>query len=153
MSPLPPRLYLLAPWELPTQVSLSDAHQRQLSQALTQLLRSLEQPTNEAIATLDQALSTLDSGEITAVMSTSTKTPLKPWEVEDFDQYFGVTHIHAQEPTICLVMSLLLTCRTFLVLIQQGNEFDQTQVDYQKHGFASYARLLARVFNIRLEKA
>ncbi len=133
-------------------MSLSDEHQVQLSQALSQLLRSLEQPTDEAIATLDQAVSALDIGEVTSVEGTSTKTPLKPWEIEDFDQYFGVTHIHAQEPLLCLVMSLLLTCRTFLALVQQG-DFDQTQVNYQRRGFASYARLLARVFDIHLEKA
>lgn len=43
-------------------MSLNDTHRVQLSQALNQLLQSLEQLTDKAIVTFGQALSVLDLG-------------------------------------------------------------------------------------------
>jgi hypothetical protein len=153
MSPLSHPLHLLVPWELPTQIQLSDVHQAQLCRTLSQFLRSLKQPPRQAIAILDHELAVLDAGKIVPVNAASTKTLLKVWEVEDFDHYFDAIHVQAQEPAICLVMSLLLSYRVFLILIQQEYPFEQRYVEQQKRGFASYAYLLARVFDLNLEKA
>ena len=148
MSPSHPQLHLLIPWELPTQGSLSDDHRVQLSEALNQLLRSLKQPSSESITTLDQALARLNESEVISAEIASTKTPLRLWQMEDFDQYFGVTRVQTPDSATCLVMNILLTCRTFLFLVHQDHDFSQAQIEQQKNGFASYARLLARVFNL-----
>ncbi|MFE4108012.1 hypothetical protein [Almyronema epifaneia] len=153
MTPILPQLYLLVPWDLPSQMRLSAAHQVRLSKALCCLLRSLEESPADAIATLEQALATLNSYPVKPAEIVTTQTPLKSWEVADFDQYFNVTHVQAQEPSTCLVASVLLTCRTFFLLLQQDYDFDPTQIERQKRGFVSQAHLLARVFNLDLENA
>lgn len=149
----PDLLYLLPPWELPIQQQLSEADEVKLRQALKQLLQALEQTScQEALAMINQELANLDMGNVSPLSLSSTKTPLKPWEVEDFDNYFGVTHVHSQEPAICIVWSLLMTYQAFLILNLYSDKLDPAQVVLQKRGFKGYVYLLARIFSLSLEE-
>jgi hypothetical protein len=82
-----------------------------------------------------------------------TKTSLKTWEIEDFDQFFGLKHVQAREPAECLVASILTAYRAWLELncctSLESAKFD---VESQKNGFKSCVSLLARVFNLDLEE-
>lgn len=150
---LPPQLYLLVPWDLPIQEQLNEANKAKLCQALKQLLQALEQASDrEALATINQELANLDISNIFPAPVSSTKTPLKPWEVEDFDNYFNVSHVQTQEPAICVVWSLLTAYQSFLTLNRYGSNFDPAQVELLKEGFRTYAYLLERVFNLCLEE-
>ena len=148
------QLDLLVPWDLPIEQHLSEANQARVGQALNQLLQALSQTSYEtALAIIDSLLVQLDTVEISSTQVASTKTALKSWEVEDFDRYFGVNHVQTQETALCIVRSLLLAVsRMFLLLYDQNNHFDPTQVERQKQGYISYVRLLSRVFNISLEE-
>lgn len=149
----PDRLYLLAPWDLPIQQQLSEANEVKLRQVLKQLLQALEQTsTQEALAMVNQELVNLDTGNVSPVPISSTKTLLTPWEIEDFDNYFGVSHVQTQEPAICLVRSLLVAYQTFLTLNHYSSGLDPGQVALQKRGFKSYVYLLARIFSLSLEE-
>lgn len=150
---LPSRLYLLVPWDLPIEQQLSEADQIKLRQALRQLLQALHQASNrEAIAMINQELANLDIGNVFSPLVSSTKTPLKLWEVEDFNNYFNVSHVKTQEPAVCVVWSLLAAYQIFLTLEQYGSQFDATQVERLKEGLKSYAYLLVRVFSLSLEE-
>lgn len=150
---LPPRLYLLLPWDLPIEQQLSEDNQVKLRQALKQLLKALMQTSDgDALATINQELANLDIGNVFPASVSSTKTPLKAWEVEDFDNYFNVMHVQTEEPAICVVWSLLTAYQLFLTLNRYGSNFDPTQVALLKKGFKTYAYLLERVFDLRLEE-
>lgn len=150
---LPSKLYLLVPWELPIQQQLSGSEKVILERSLQQFLKALSQHSiQEAIIALDQALANLDISSIVPMHLTSTQTPLDVSEIEDFDNYFEVSHVQAQEPAICMVWSLLIAYQVFLMLSDQGSEFDRTQVELQKQGFRSYVYLLARAFNLNLDE-
>lgn len=149
-----PRLYLLVPWELPHEQQLNEVDQTKLRKALNQLLQALKQTSpQKALTIVNQELATIEIAEdfLTAEIY-STETPLKVWEVEDFDNYFGVTHIKTQQPAICLVGSILFAYKTFLEISIHSSQLDPIQVDLQKRGFETYAHLLARVFNSCLEE-
>jgi hypothetical protein len=149
---LPTKLYLLAPWDLPIQQQLSDCDRVILELSLRQFLKASEQQSvQEAIITLEQALANLDISSAVPIQLASTHTPLDVWEVEDFDTYFEVSHIQTQEAASCMLWGLLVTYQAFLVLSDQGSNFDRTQVELQKQGFRSYIYLLARVFDLNLE--
>lgn len=149
----PQQLYLLFPWDLPVQEQLTEVEKTRLCKALNQLLQVLNETSySQALALLDQELATLDMDSVHPVEVPSTKTPLKVWEVEDYDRYFDIVHVQAQEPAICLVRGVLLTYRMFLVLSHQNSDLAPEQMKQQKQGFASYVYLLARVFNLHLEK-
>ncbi|MBW4550121.1 MAG: hypothetical protein KME35_03265 [Aphanocapsa sp. GSE-SYN-MK-11-07L] len=149
---LPPRLYLLAPWDLPIQQQLSDVHRAKLQRSLKQFLKALEQTSyQEAVTTINQELANLDVRSVASVQLSSTQTPLKSWEIEDFDTYFEVSHVQTHEPAVCMVWSLMVTYQAFLVLKHQGSDFDLAQVELQKEGFRSYVFLLARVFSLNFE--
>lgn len=148
-----PLLYLLVPWDLPIEQQLSKANKTKLCKALNQLLQALKQTSHqEALATVNQGLATLDIGNVSPAQVCSTKTPLKSWEVEDYDNYFGVAHVQSQKPAECIVSSVLVAYQTFLILNCQTSRFDRTQLELQKRGFESYVRLLERVFNLCLEE-
>lgn len=150
---LPSRLYLLVPWDLPIEQQLSEADRVKLQQALKQLLQALHQASNrEAIAIINQELANLDIGNVFPSLASSTKTPLKFWEIEDFNNFFNVSHVKTQEPAVCVVWSLLVAYQIFLTLKEDGGQFDPIQVERQKQGLRSYVYLLARVFSLSLEE-
>lgn len=152
---LPSRLYLLVPWDLPIEQQLSETEQFKLHQALKQLLQALVQVSDqEALAIINQELANLDLGNVLPAHISSTTTPLKPWEVEDFDNYFNVSHVQTQEPAVCVVWSLLTSYQIFLTLSlsDYGSNFDPTQIELLKEGFRTYVYLLERVFNLCLEE-
>jgi hypothetical protein len=148
-----PQLELLVPWELPIEQQLSEASKAKLSKVLDWLLQSLKQTSpQKALLTINQSLFILGAAEVYLAKISSTKASLEGWEVEDFNNYFGINHVETQEPALCLVKGVLVAYQTFLHLSSQSSWLDPAQVELQKRGFASYARLLARVFDLRLEE-
>lgn len=148
-----PKLELLVPWDLPIEQQLSEANKAKLSEVLNQLLQALKQTSpQKALVTINQSLSFLGTVEVYSAEISSTKASLESWEVEDFNDYFGINHVKTQEPALCLVRGVLVAYQTFLHLSSQSSRLDPAQVELQKRGFASYARLLGRVFNLRLEE-
>lgn len=146
-------LYLIVPWELPIEQQLCEADKAKICKALNQLLQALKQTSHQkALATVNQGLANLNLVDVSPAQASSTKTPLKLWEIEDFDKYFGVIHVQTPEPAVCLVTSVLVAYQTFLALNDYSSRFNPDQVELQKRGFESYARLLARVFNLCLEE-
>ncbi|NES95641.1 MAG: hypothetical protein F6K32_10490 [Desertifilum sp. SIO1I2] len=160
-NPFPNRLYLLAPWDLPIEQPLNETDRVKLGQTLQQFLQILDQNCDSrsdpcgnrvALAALDRELASLDVGTLQPAPIPSTQTPLKPWEVADFDNYFSVSHVQSSESPSCMVWSLLMTYQIFLKLQCDGEPFDLTQTERLKAGMKSHAFLLARIFNLSLEK-
>ncbi|NJR38932.1 MAG: hypothetical protein HC781_08970 [Leptolyngbyaceae cyanobacterium CSU_1_4] len=153
MHPDPPsRLELLVPWELPIEQPLNAADQVRVGRALQQLLQALQQESHEAA--LQQVIQTLaDLGTIPTHLAevSSTKTPLKQPEVEEFDDYFETIRVQSPDLPGCLVQSLLITYWRSLHLWLQATNLDPLQIYHQKQGFISYVHLLARVFHLNLE--
>lgn len=146
-----PRLYLLVPWDLPSQQQLNEVDHNKLCQALNQFLLALKQTSNkEALAIINKELVNLGIADVLTAEISSTETSLKSWEVKDFDNYFGVIHMETQEPALCLVRSIFVAYKTLLEISLGNCQLDPIQVELQKQGFITYAHLLARVFNLSL---
>ena len=146
------QLDLLVPWDLPIDEQLSEADTVKLSQALRQILKALEQvETSAALVIIQDGLSKLAFVDIFPAKISSTKTPLKKWEVEDFDRHFGIDHVKTQKPAFCIVKSLMLAIhRMFILLDKQNNpKFDSIQIERQKQGYISYIQLLSRVYHLQ----
>ncbi|MBF2002250.1 MAG: hypothetical protein IGS38_16205 [Synechococcales cyanobacterium M58_A2018_015] len=151
MMPEPtPRLELLVPWELPIEQPLSATEQARVERALQQLLRALQQPDAVALATVTQALTELGPVPTTPANVTTSKTPLKQPQINDFDGYFETVHVQSAEVAACIVRSLLSTYQRLLSLWQQSDCFDAMQIEQQKQGLTSYVYLLGRVFYLNL---
>lgn len=150
---LPDRLYLLAPWDLPIEQQLSEANKVKLCQSLQKLLQALDcSSSQKALNIIVQELANLDISHVFPASVSCTQTSLKPWEIEDFNNYFKLMHVQTKEPEISVVWTLFFAYHTFLMLDESGSEFAATKVESLKEGFRQYAYLLARVFSINLEE-
>ena len=141
-----PALDLLVPWELPLDQPLAGTDRLRVACALRQLLDALRAPAaQQARLMIDQALAELGEIATQPANTAATKTPLPAEEVEDYDRYFGVNHVHTASAAICVVRGLLVSCQTFMALCCH-TPLNQEHVEQQKQGFVSYVYLLARVF-------
>lgn len=148
-NPLSPQLELLVPWDLPTQTMEGD---REAQAALLQLLQALHTDNlDQAMQWVNQAMAELSSISTHPAQVTTTKLPLKYWEIEDFDTYFNVCHIQTAQPAIALVKGLLQTCYIFLQTVNFSTQIDNHQVNLQRLGFIAYAQLLLRMVNQTLD--
>lgn len=145
------QLDLLVPWDIPLDYQLDIETKEKLNVVLTILLRSLKETSLEiALQEIDTALDYLGEVEINQANISYTQTPLKGWEVTDYDRYFQINRIQSKEPALILVKGLLVNCRTFFLLCQSNNSLNPIQIDIQKKGFASYTHLLARSFQLNI---
>ncbi len=149
---LPSNLYLVVPGDLPVEQHMDELQKVQLCRSLNQLLQALGQTSNQAALTMiTQELANFNLSGIFPSQPSVTKTPLKPWEVEDYNNYFQVSHVRARDPAFCVVHSLLTAYQLFLAFDDRDREFDPFQVRLLKEGLKSYVFLLARVFGLQLE--
>jgi hypothetical protein len=146
-------LILLRPDYLPSTHKVNESKDK-LCTVINLLRQALaETSQQDALTTINLALDILGSVEVIEAGETSpTTTSLKTWQIEDFDQFFGLKHVQATEPAECLVASVLVAYRAWLEL-NCGSllESENLQVESQKNGFKSCVSLLARVFNLDLE--
>ncbi|HEY9301382.1 MAG TPA: hypothetical protein VIQ31_34470 [Phormidium sp.] len=146
-------LILLRPDYLPSSHKVNESKDK-LCTVINLLRQALaETSQQDALTTINLALDILGSVEVIEAGETSpTTTSLKTWQIEDFDQFFGLKHVQAREPAECLVASVLAAYRAWLEL-NCGSllESENLQVESQKNGFKSCVSLLARVFNLDLE--
>ena len=145
-------LDLLIPGNIPINRQLDTEVKEKLSKVITTFLVAIEDTsTAVTLSKIARALESLDKIETRSAAIDKTKTPLKGWEVEDYDRYFKINRIQTDRPELALVRGLLINTQTFLLLCQQcGDRLDSQQIEAQKQGFIAYARLLARNFNLNL---
>ncbi|MEL6137599.1 MAG: hypothetical protein AAFQ61_00075 [Cyanobacteria bacterium J06626_23] len=150
----PPVLDLLVPWEIPLECRLSDAEKQPLRESLLQLLEALEEDDFvRSQSQMEQILANLPSPAVRPAQIASTKTSLTADAVDDYDRYFGVSHVRPKTATafdiaLCLVQGLLVNCQRFVGLCRQTSQLDPQLIAQQKQGFISYAHLLARTFSL-----
>lgn len=146
MSKLPPTLNLLVPWDLPTSLSLTPEEQRLVQDRLNVVLRALRTPSvREGVNILKLAQQQLETADVEKANLSTTKTSLRLWEVEDFDDYFHVRHVETESPALCLAEGLLLAVQAFLELCQKTPSLPFDDIELQIQGFLSYIQLLKRV--------
>jgi adenine-specific DNA glycosylase len=155
MSDLPLRLELLVPWELPIEQPLIGSDRVRVERALQQLLQALQQADEAALSLVHQALLDLGTVTTTPVRIAASKTPLKQFQIAEFDAYFEAVHVQSADAAACLVQSLLVVYQRLLELWLQSdqldpNQFALDQVNQQKQGLISYVFLLGRVFHLDL---
>ncbi|NEQ97349.1 MAG: hypothetical protein F6K30_11585 [Cyanothece sp. SIO2G6] len=152
-------LDLLVPWDLPTDLTLSDHEKAMVINALTQLLNTIQQQKIDAesmaqpdfassIIFIEQAISKLGKGHQSTPDIPKEKIALKQSEITDYDRYFNIQHVESDTPAICIVRSLLFTYWQFLYLCQQNPNLDPNHVTQQTQGFEAIAHLLIRTFNL-----
>lgn len=151
-QPVSNPLELLVPWDLPTEQRLPTGDRIRVEQALQFFLRALHEPSpTTALDQVEQAIAVL--GQITTEVTQiqSTKTALKQPQIEDYDQYFEVTHVQSPDPIGCIIRSLLVTYQRLLQIWQTDRvQFEPHQIELQKQGFISYVHLLARILDLNL---
>ncbi len=147
-----PQLYLLVPDELPSQNELNETSKACILPSLNLALESLDLDCREqAIEKINQALAILKSSDILPVDHNLTNTK-KYREALDYDRYFNVEHIKSSEPEICLLKSILVAYKCFLLLDKESNTFNSEKIKVQRQGFRSYFLLLGRVYNLIADK-
>ena len=147
------QLELLIPWDLPLEMKVSNADQNKLIPSLKLILQAstLSSPQEE-LKLIEKALLILGQVESSPAQITKTQVSLNVWEVKDYNEYFGVNHIETQQPAIALVRSILISYQMFIKLVIQNNNLEFEQIEIQRMGFANYAHLLTRVFNLSLDE-
>jgi hypothetical protein len=147
-------LILLRPDYLPSSHKINQSNDK-LCIVINLLRQALAETSQQrALTTIELALDIIGPVEVIETEETlPTNTSLKTWQIEDFDQFFGLKHVQAKEPAECLVVSVLTAYRAWLELnCCTSLESSKLEVENQKNGFKSCVSLLARVFNVDLEK-
>lgn len=147
-------IILLRPDYLPSSHKVNES-QEKLCTVINLLRQALAETSQQrAITTINLALDILGPVEVIETRETlPTNTSLKTWQIDDFDQFFGLKHVQAREPAECLVASVLTAYRAWLELNGSTSlESAKLEVESQKNGFKSCVSLLARVFNLDLEE-
>lgn len=157
-TPLPPALPeddapvhtldLLSPWALAPELSLAAAHRAPVRSALDTLLSALDAPAGEALALIERALSGLPDDTPRPLELRSTDTPLSADEVQDYDRYFGLRHVESAAPGVCLVRSLLVMSRAFVLLCAGTAGLDEHAIAAQKEGLRCQAGVISRVLGL-----
>ena len=142
------KLDLLIPEDLPVEYELDEASKEKLSSSLNIVLRSLEDSSISAYSEVDRALNILDLVQTSPCVS-HPKGEKKHQEAKDYDNYFNVSHIESNRPDISLVKSILVAYQRFLWLSDR-NLLDAKNFTLQQQGFATYIRLVSRVFDLSL---
>jgi hypothetical protein len=134
------------------QVDLDAIAKQKIQTTIHQLRQALEEPDiTTSLCLIEQAISSLDEIPVEAITHDETQTKLPLWEVEDYDQYFQVSHIQSTHSDRCLLYGLLTTCHRFFQMLQQDiAAFSPEQVARSRDGFASYAQLLQRVYQCEI---
>jgi hypothetical protein len=146
-------LILLRPDYLPSSHKVNES-QDKLCTVINLLRQALAETSEQrALTTINLALDILGPVEVIETGETlPTNTSLKTWQIEDFDQFFGLKHVQAKEPAECLVASVLTAYRALLELnCYTSLESAKLEIENQKNGFKSCVSLLVRVFNLDLE--
>jgi hypothetical protein len=147
-------LILLRPDYLPSSHKVNESKEK-LCTVINLLRQALAESSQQrALTTINLALDMLGPVEIIETGETlPTNTSLKTWQIDDFDQFFGLKHVQARDPAECLVASILTAYRALLELNScTSPESANLVVESQKNGFKSCVSLLARVFNLDLEE-
>ena len=112
-----------------------------------------ENSHQKALAILDRELADIDIKSISPalVSSSSTKTQVKPWEVEDFNDCFNMNYVTVEDKGTCIVWGLLIVCKTLLTFDEDARKFDPNFLENVREGLKSYIYLLERVFSLSLE--
>ena len=119
------------------------------------LLQALDEDSYQnALAIIDRELADIDIKSISPalVSSFSTKTQVKPWEVEDFNDCFNMNYVTVEDKATCIVWGLLIVCKTLLTFDEDARQFDPNFLENVREGLKSYIYLLERVFSLSLEE-
>lgn len=146
-------LVLLRPEYLLRIPKVSESKDK-LCTVLNLLQQALDETSHQsALSTVNQALEILGPVEvIESEEILSTNTSLKPWEVDDYDQFFALKHVHAKVPAECLLTSILIAYRALLELsCCNSSNSEEVEIDAQKVGFRSCINLFHKTFDIGLE--
>jgi len=147
-------LILLRPDYLPSSYKVNESKDK-LCTVINLLRQALAETSQQsALTTINLALDILGPVEVIETGETlPTNTSLKTWQIEDFDQFFGLKHVQAREPAECLVASVLIAYRAWLELNYCTSlQAAKWEVESQENGFKSCVSLLIRVFNLNLEE-
>ncbi len=142
-------LDLIVPWELPLALASTPAERDALTRALAALECALDLDAPAAAAELDRIMASLEAPATVTARPRETLTSLSVEEVDEYDRYFHIRHVHTPANAQSLLLGLLHTCRMFMLLCARVPQLDRAQVATQKQGYLSYVRLLGRMLDPR----
>lgn len=140
-------LALLSPWAIAASMPAPQRWQTVLRAALATLLQALRPGSSDAerLALIELSLAGLPEAAAQPVQNLErTGTHLSAEEVIDYNRYFSVQHVEADEPALCQVRSLLEAGRCFLQLRERLPDLDAAALETQVEGLRCHAHLLAR---------
>jgi len=143
--------FLIRPELLSSTYALSISSQEKLSRVLQIFLGALAETSDEkALQKLDRALEILEPlNAIEPDKINSTHNGLQAWEIQEYDNFFGLSHVQTKQPADCLLASIILAYRTLLELnIRDSTIPEHSNIETLKIGFKSSAKLLMRTFNL-----
>ena len=149
-APLPTGLDLLVPWELPASLSLSNADQAVLGEALDALEAYLGGGGSDPAA-IAAFLARLPDADTRTCVVRQTGSPLSSQEVVDYDRYFLIRRVTSATPGLAMVRSLLTTCQVFLHMCASDSGLEPEAIAAQRRGFLEHSAILRRVFRLGAE--
>ncbi|MEH2410091.1 hypothetical protein [Nostoc sp.] len=146
-------LNLLTPQQLPTQLTLSYETDERVSEALKLILEAVNHSSADLAGDkLNQALIILGETKRSPVNDPLTHSGFLSLErIDDFDRYFQIVHVQAEDTAIVLVSSIILALREFF-LLSLSKDFNSSKVVDLKKGYQEYVKLLTRVFTVFSEE-
>ncbi|MEH2460174.1 hypothetical protein [Nostoc sp.] len=142
-------LNLLTPQQLPTQLTLSYETDERVSEALKLILEAVNHSSADLAGDkLNQALIIIGETKRSPVNDPLTHSGLLSLErIDDFDRYFQIVHVQAEDTAIVLVSSIILALREFF-LLSLSKDFNSSKMVDLKKGYQEYVKLLTRVFTL-----
>ena len=142
-------LDLLFPGDLPIEQELNNSDQEKLSQIVTKFLQVFKQPSSEKeLIILEEILVCLRSIEVVYCEIPSTQSYLENWEIFDYDQYFNVMRIKSSKQAFSLLKGIVTAYHSIVLVECENKQLNSPQIELQKKGFISYAKLLMRVCDL-----
>lgn len=142
-------LDLLPPHDLRIEHALTAAERAALADVLAGFLRALRHPDRASgLRDIEALLAGFQGEQGRPARVEDTGTPASAAQVDDFDAYFRVHRIASDAPAHALVRGLLQTARANMSLFHRAEHLPPHRVAQQIEGFAEYAGLLARAFDL-----
>jgi hypothetical protein len=143
---------LLYPEALPIESNLDDVTKKRLYHVLNLAKIVLESKSFLYDSDhLEAAIKLLNPETKKSCANNSHIGTIKDWEIQDYDNFFGITRVESPDPIECSIFSLLSACQTFLSMVQSRSFADLNVIDCQISGFKSHIELMIRVLEIPLE--
>ena len=143
-----PTLRLVSPSTLHKTVVLTSDQREEIAEILSQFLAALEKTSPTESLRLIEPLVRRSNGDTQSITAAENPFPLAFEDIQDYDNYFCVSHVKSTNQAEILLGSLVTSCLEFLDYCVQKPTTNAQLIAALIQGFRSQANLLNRMFHL-----